>query len=233
MTTRPIVILGGMGPQASAELHKRILQKSRPHHNGNGDDFPYIVHFSLPIPDFISDESSKHRAITLLRDLAPTIEQLNPSCIVLACNTAHLLKEHVGYLQGDAFISLVETVVDHISAAQTIKVGLLASPTTVRTRLYEHALMAKNIAVVLPDIAEQAGIEDVIRNVIGMRSNGTDTQHLHTVASRLVKQNAQAILLGCTELPLVYDKNRLPIPVFDCLDLYADVIVRRWIRLHR
>lgn len=50
-----IIIIGGMGPQASLELHRRIIQRAVDNGAVNGSDFPHIVHFSLPVDDFIAD----------------------------------------------------------------------------------------------------------------------------------------------------------------------------------
>ena len=52
-----IIIIGGMGPQASLELHRRIIRRASANGARDGTDFPYIVHLSLPVPDFITNES--------------------------------------------------------------------------------------------------------------------------------------------------------------------------------
>lgn len=61
-----ILIIGGMGPQASLELHSRIIQHANVLGAANGDDFPHIVHVSLPIDDFISDESKTGKALGII-----------------------------------------------------------------------------------------------------------------------------------------------------------------------
>ena len=52
-----IIIVGGMGPQASLELHRRIIARAAELGAHNGASFPEIIHLSLPIDDFISHES--------------------------------------------------------------------------------------------------------------------------------------------------------------------------------
>lgn len=61
-----IVIIGGMGPQASIELHRRIIERAARLGAHNGDDFPQITHLSLPIDDFISDIHKTHKALSVL-----------------------------------------------------------------------------------------------------------------------------------------------------------------------
>jgi aspartate/glutamate racemase len=43
-----IIIIGGMGPQASIELHNRIITRAAANGARKGSDFPYVVHLSLP-----------------------------------------------------------------------------------------------------------------------------------------------------------------------------------------
>lgn len=62
-----ITIIGGMGPQASLELHRRILNRAVALGALNGGDFPEIVHISLPIDDFISDESKTVQALDTIK----------------------------------------------------------------------------------------------------------------------------------------------------------------------
>jgi len=65
---KDIVIIGGMGPQASLELHRRILDKAADNGAKNGQDFPLIRHLSLPIEDFISSPNLKTKALEAIKD---------------------------------------------------------------------------------------------------------------------------------------------------------------------
>ena len=53
---KKILIIGGMGPQASLELHDRIITAAAKQGATDGDEFPEILHASLPITDFISSD---------------------------------------------------------------------------------------------------------------------------------------------------------------------------------
>lgn len=61
-----IVIVGGMGPQASLELHGRIITEASKRGAVINSDYPEIVHLSLPIDDFISDSSKVDQAISYI-----------------------------------------------------------------------------------------------------------------------------------------------------------------------
>ncbi len=61
-----IVIIGGMGPQASLELHCRIIEGAVRSGVRRGADFPEILHASLPIDDFITDQAKVKRALAII-----------------------------------------------------------------------------------------------------------------------------------------------------------------------
>lgn len=61
-----IVIVGGMGPQASIELHRQVIARAAKLGAHGGADFPAITHLSLPIEDFISDPTKTTPALGAL-----------------------------------------------------------------------------------------------------------------------------------------------------------------------
>ena len=220
----PIVILGGMGPQASLRLHELLLRESRQYHSGDGEQYPHIVHFSLPVTDFLSDESQRAETVQILDRLSPLITSLQPARILLACNTAHLLRGEVALLQSPAFSSMLSLVSDHVACKGYQRVGILASPTTLRLGLYHTLLKKHGIECLSPAPAKQRRLESVIRKIIAGRSGPCEKAALWQVADSLRQQGVEAILLGCTELPLADDDtSSYTLPVIDCLKIYAAV----------
>ncbi len=224
---KSIAIIGGMGPQASLRFHQLLIEKSTQYHGGNGDGYPFIVHFSLPIADFISDESQKAAATAMIQAQAPILERLQPSTITLACNTAHLLVSQTPCLQVSQFLSMIDVVAHRLESDGVQRVGLLATPTTIRSKLYENALQERNISVLRPTEAQQKQLEAAIRAVIADDPAKHHRDNVQAVAKSLAARGADAVLLGCTELPLLFASARSTIPTYDCLDIYADAVIAR------
>lgn len=65
---KKILIIGGMGPQASLTLHERIIKKAVDLGAKQGDDFPTIAHVSIPAPEFIDSESTKLQALNVIKE---------------------------------------------------------------------------------------------------------------------------------------------------------------------
>lgn len=105
---------------------------------------------------------------------------------------------------GIKFDSLIAHTVDEIAGREIKKVGLLASPTTIRTKLYEKPLQVKSIEVILPSQAEIAQTEQAIRGVIGGAKPSTFRAAIEDIASGFERRGAEAVLLGCTELSVIF-----------------------------
>ncbi len=222
---KPVVcILGGMGPQASSRLLSMIIDKLSVSGNLNSGDFPEIVVDSVPVPDFISDLKNRDIALQMLKKRVRLLNSFQPDCFAIACNTAHILLDELQACTKSRFVSIVDEVVKQVARKDIKSVGLLASPTTINTGLFQKALGQVKVKVIRPDDFELRAIDFVIRRVIGGRVSQKDARFLVSVARGLKKSGAQGIILGCTELPLIFP-DKLDLPVFNTLEILADALV--------
>lgn len=67
MNHKNILILGGMGPQASLLLHKKIIEGAIALGARQASDFPAITHLSMPHQDFISNINQKSTALSTIK----------------------------------------------------------------------------------------------------------------------------------------------------------------------
>lgn len=61
-----ILIVGGMGPQASLLLHQRLIKHASARGANQNHEFPAITHLSVPVQDFISDPANRTKAVAAL-----------------------------------------------------------------------------------------------------------------------------------------------------------------------
>lgn len=86
-------------------------------------------------------------------------------------------------------------------------VGIIASPTTIRTRLYEDELRANGLKVILPSQEEIGTIEECIRKVICGHDVGILQNHLEPIIKSMMERGAKKMLLGCTELSVIFGET--------------------------
>lgn len=222
---KPIYILGGMGPQASVELYRILINKAQRSYGAvKNDDFPEIVIHSLPVPDFISDESQKDRALQMLARRVQSIDKEHFGMFAIACNTAHILAPKFHIQTSANFVSMIDETIKRIAKQNYKTVGLLAGPTTIKSKLYANPLSQIGTEVIVPTDIQQNTIESVIRTVLAGKTSDSDCKKLHVISASLQERGAEAILLGCTELPLIYSFGSLP--SYSSLHILADKLLK-------
>jgi aspartate racemase len=199
-----IGLLGGMGPQSSVFIYQRIIEMATDRFNAvNNSDFPNIIIHNIPVPDFISSTSQKNEAKKIIIKSIKDLEKIKVTKFAIACNTVHLLLPDFQKATKIPFISMIDLVVVQSLLLGAKKVGLLASPTTLKTKLYEEPLLAKGIKVVKPSKKDYQLLNNIIRIILSGKSlpNDIKNKYINLVKSFLDKK-VDLIILGCTELPL-------------------------------
>lgn len=213
-----LVILGGMGPQASLRLHKRLLDISRQFHDGAPDSFPTILHVSLQIPDFIASPEMFKQALEKLRVACKDMDLESASPVGLACNTAHLMVPEL-ILPKDKFVSIIDAVVAEVQNTGKVKIGLLASPHTLQSRLFHKRFKSHGLTTIVPSERDVAMLNEIIHGVIRNDPPEQFLDKLSKIGKSIEEKGAEVLALGCTELPVVGIKSDLP--VIDSIDALA------------
>jgi|SRR3989344_2220520 len=223
---KALFILGGMGPEASNYMYETLIKISIQKFGAkNNDDYPEIILNSVPVPDFISSDKFKNKALKMLVERVEQANRLNISCISIACNTAHVLLEQLQKKSQIPFISMIEEMVKSVTKDKIKTVGLMGTPSTLRYGLYQEKLIKEGIDYVVPTANQINTLERVIRNVVAGKILKNDQDELKKIADFLRKKGAEAIILGCTELPLVFPKN-YTLPTYNAVEVLSKALLR-------
>lgn len=223
-----IGIIGGMGPQASAEFYRILIDQSRHTYGAkNNDDYPEIVMDSVPVPYFIGDTDRMEDAAKILESRVRRLTAFGATTITMACNTACILTDRLQKQTSVPFISIVDAVVKEVSRREQ-RVLLLASPTSLRLGLYQLALARHNFPYIVPQDRDYGELEYIIRGVLAGEDRGVLMKKLvRLVTAYREKENVDGIVLGCTELPLVFPSN-YDLPVYNSLSILANSILKQY-----
>lgn len=220
---KSIGIIGGMGPDASAQLYQLMIQVARKkYHAQQNHEYPDIIIHSIPVPDFISNKSNVPVALKMLRQSA---RQLGPLCGVLgmACNTAHLLIKDLQAETKTPFVPMIEAVTAKVVKEGYTRIGLLATPTTFKSELYQDAFKKFKLKLIVPPPEEIEKLGGIVQSIV--RGNLHElSNRLEKVADILFDKGAEVIVLGCTELPLVFPK-KYKLPTVSSLEVLAETLL--------
>lgn len=217
-----IGILGGMGPAATVELFRRIVLKTPA--QCDQDHIPVVIDSNPKIPDrgpFLLGKGPDPRP-ELCRS-ARKLERMGASFIVMPCNTAHLF---LPYLKKAVRIPFLDMIAETAQIITERAVGLLATETTVRTGLYHGVCAARGIEVLTPPPGDQARVMEIIYAIKGGCFDETIRRAIREIAGKVHERGAQALIVGCTELSLIVQKDDFAFPVYDALDILARAAVR-------
>lgn len=224
---QPIAILGGMGPGASCRLYQLMIELSRSEFGvQENHEYPEIVIDSVPVPEFFLNTQKAEEATFILKDRVRKLNYLQPGCFSLACNTAHIILADLEKETTVSFVSIPQEVSKEIKQKGYKRIGLLASPTTIFAGIYQNEFLDKNIEVVLPENSYIEELGEIIGQIVGGELKQPKIRLLK-IADSLKKKKVEAIVLGCTELPLVFPKN-YSLPILNTLEILGRALLKRY-----
>ena len=216
---KTVGIIGGLGPEATADLYLRIICIFQQDYGAVYDnDFPEIIIINLPVPDPVENPIRKEEIKGMLLGAIQKLENCGVDFIAIPCNTAmtYLLEENISL----PMVSIVEETKQEIAKRELKKIGLLGTKTTIGSKIYEQ----QNRELIAPSSEQQEKTTNVIMNVLAGRKRSEDITFLESAIEDLKKRGAQQVILGCTELPLlIKDRDDL----LDTTEILARAIVKK------
>ena len=218
-------VLGGMGPEAAVEFLRRLIRMTPA--ESDQEHLPTVLINDPRVPDRTAALTSGGPSPLprLLRG-ALRLQELGCHLIVIPCNTAHAWLPELRREVKVPFLDIVEaTVEEALEVSGARRAGLIATTGTLSAGLYQRALSARGVEVILPGPERQ---EEVMSIVFAVKKEGaTDAsrQRLKNIMEGLVARGAEVLIAGCTELPLVLPEAP-PAPVADSLGAPARAVLR-------
>jgi len=200
-----IGVLGGMGTYATIHLFQQYAEVFPAEKEW---DRPRIVidnRCTMPsrVRAFLYQENVE-QLVSEMADSMKRLEESGCTRIILACNTSHLflnkIYEKVPALEKKV-IHIIRVCVEAITRDKMSKVFLLGSEGTIESRIYQDILEEKGITCVTPRPEEYALLRECIEAV----KQNKYSESVQDAFLNLINRYDTCIL-GCTELPILYEK---------------------------
>jgi aspartate racemase len=136
------------------------------------------------------------------------LEAAEADLIAIPCNTAHAFVERIQPYLSIPVVNMLHETVRALRERhpEAERIGLLATSGTLASGVYHEALQAAGLHPIAPDAANQQRVMDAIYGEHGVKAGFTEgacRDELMQALAHLVELGAQAVILGCTELPLL------------------------------
>ena len=231
-----IGIVGGMGPYAGLDLVRKIFDLTQA--NQDQDHVPLAM---ISVPHKITDRTKFLEGGT---DINPGIEISNivrqlsdqgASVIGMPCNTAHsskIINEVYNSIpEGITFVNMVSEVIKFIKGEypDIERVGILATTGTMKSDVYNKELINNDLKPVLLSKENQKKLIDqaIYDKDFGIKSISSPVhdiakRKIHLAIESLIRNKAEVVILGCTELPLAVNATSVKtIPLIDSTMILA------------
>jgi aspartate racemase len=217
---RVVGIIGGMGPEATVDLMRRVIAKTPV--RDDQDHIHLIVESNPKIPSRIAHliEGIGPDPTSELMRIAANLQRAGADALAIPCNTAHAYADAIRRAVSIPLLDMVSLTVGEIASAGRTRVGLLASTAVHNTALYATAFAAHGIATLLPARQEEvmALIKAVKRGDTGAQAQAA----LGHIALEMADR-ADVLLIGCSELSVI--AAGIAVPFVDSLDVLAEAVV--------
>ncbi len=232
MKEKVLGILGGMGPEATITLFKRIVDLSRA--SCDQEHIRIIIDNNPKILDrtnFILNQGESPAAMMIAT--AQNLERAGADFIVIPCVTAHYFAHQVQQAIAIPILSIIDALISEIvkNYPSIEKLGLVATTGTIIGSHLEKGLQDAGYKIIVPSDNEQKSL--VMKAIYGERGikagflSPQNKNMLLKASQRLIALGAQGIIAGCTEIPLVLTEKDLSVPFLDTLLILAKEAVKK------
>lgn len=230
-TNKIIGIVGGMGPYTGLDLAAKILDQSTAQ---AATEQPSIATLSFPSEisdrtDYILRQKGPNPAYAIIK-IIERLATVGAQVIGIPCNTAHapaIFSVVTAAFEADSGIVIIDMIREVGNFLEEYHpdvraAGILCTLGAYKTNVYRDQLDRHGIAVVNPEGLQQQEVHDIIYDPqTGIKASPNHQRYamrtkIERLAIELKSVGAQAIILGCTEIPLVIKESYLAsLPVID------------------
>ena len=224
---KKIGLVGGTGPESTLMYYKEL--NSRIDKMTGGAQMPDLAIESVNFRkawDYVSN--GKYDSLTDY--LAEKVEKLKAGgseVIALTAATMHIVYERIVQKTNVPLVSIPKSVCEEIQKKGYKKVGLLGTIFTMEQDYMKKDLLEAGIEIFVPEKSDR---EIVAKRIfeeleVGIVKESTLREFTAIIEKMKNERGIQALILGCTELPLLLNKNNCPVDCLDSVEIHLQKLI--------
>lgn len=220
-------LVGGMGPESTIPYYHDIVygvQKKVGY-------FPALTIESVDV--FRVLDLCKKEAYQELSDyLMEAISHLaacGADFAALAANTPHIVFDDLRERSPIPLVSILESTCEEAKRRRISRVGLLGTIFTMEKDFFKKPFLRSQIEVITPNPDEKEYVNQKIAGELELGVVKDETRaEFEKIINRMKQEDQiQAVILGCTELPLLFQEKDPPIECLDTMQIHIQALVNR------
>ncbi len=222
-------LVGGMGPESTIPYYHDIVYGV--HEKLGGDVFPELTIESVNIFKMLEYfKQEDYDGLTgYLMNAANHLIQGGADLVALSANTPHIVFDRLQELSAVPLVSIIEATRDEAVRTGYQRIGLLGTIFTMKGDFFRKPFEESGIEIVTPTDAEMTYLNEKIISELELGIVKEETLiDFQKVIRRMQAENGiEAIILGCTELPLLLNDEVSPVPCLDTMKIHINTLVEK------
>ena len=224
---KTIGLIGGMSWESSLEYYRIINEQVKEKLGGfhSAESLMFSVDFDEI--EKLQYQGNWKDAAKIMVDAAKRLEKGGADFVVLCTNTMHKTADDVQNNIKIPLLHITDAIAERIKAKGLRKIGLLGTKFTMEEDFYKGRLIKKyGLNVLIPNERDRQIVNDVIYHELCLgKINQSSKSQFIKITDKFVDNGAEAVILGCTEIPLLIKQKDVKIPLFDTTRIHAEAAV--------
>lgn len=221
---KTIGIIGGFGPEATAQFYLQLVGASRKVNHGTQ---PHIILRNVSVPRTLEHDAlilgkNLDAFIPFLTTAAKQLQRAGAQLVVLPCNTLHIHEKAIGTAITVPFVSIIDASVARLRKAKIKRIGILGSRITVKQNIFRN--QASDITFVSVNAAIQTNINAGLDRFVTTNDSAVLKHALKRACVFLKLHDVHDILVACTDFhdlcPIIPG-----VRIHDTLDILVEATV--------
>lgn len=224
-----IGLIGGLGPEATLDYYKRIIDAFKTENNDFNN--PDIIIYSVNLSKLMAYMKVKdyEGATDYLSDKIDLLVKAGAEFAAITANTPHFMFDEIKAKSTIPLISIVEATCEVCASKGLKRAGLIGTGYTMDAPFYTDVFRKQGIEVVIPGEDDRYFINHKLFTEIelGVFTDETRQAFIHITEKMINEQQIDSMILGCTEFPLLLTESHYAgIPMLNTTQIHVDAIVR-------
>ena len=224
---KTVGVLGGMGPEATVDFMAKVIALTKA--DSDQDHVRMLVDHNPQVPnrqDAILRGGEDPGPV--LADMAADLEAAGADFLVIPCNTAYVFEDAILAATRVPLISIIG-----VSIAAAVgrapgagRIGVLATDGCLKSGIFQAGLEEAGLVAELPTAEELQQLMALVSTIKAGKQSEATGRAMAELAEALASRGADAIIAGCTEIPLVLDESAVSVPLVSSTDALAEITVK-------
>ncbi len=224
---KTIGLIGGMSWESSIEYYRIINQETRKRLGGLHSAKSIMLSVDFAEVEVLQDQGRWDEAGALLAATGKNLEDGGADFVILCTNTMHKVAAQIQEQIHIPLLHIADATAREIKQAGMQRIALLGTRFTMEEDFYKDRLTRTyGLEVLIPDAGEITTVNRIIfEELCRGKILPTSKASYVNIMQRLVKNGAEGIILGCTEIGLLVQQADSTVPLFDTTKIHAQAAV--------